>query len=43
MRLESVDFDAKIKAIEDRDFHGRRGNYYAANDAQISLDALKTF
>jgi hypothetical protein len=43
LRAESVDFDAKITAIEKRDFHGRRGNYYGANDAQISLDALKTF
>jgi hypothetical protein len=43
LRAESVDFDTKITAIEDRDFHGRRGNYYAANDAQMSLDALKTF
>ena len=43
LRRESVDFDTKIQAIEDRDFHGRRGNYYAANDAQISLDALKQF
>jgi len=43
LRAESVDFDTKITAIEDRDFHGRRGNYYAANDAQASIDALKTF
>jgi hypothetical protein len=43
LRRESVAFDTKISAIEKRDFHGRRGNYYGANDAQQTLEALKTF
>ena len=43
LRRESVDFDFKITAIEKRDFHGRRGNYYGASDAQLSIEALETF
>ena len=35
---EAVAFDQKIRAIEDRDFFGRRGDYYGASDAQALID-----
>ena len=37
-RGENGTFDQKIQAIEDRDFFGRRGDYYGASRAQSLID-----
>jgi hypothetical protein len=34
----NTEFDQKIQAIEDRDFFGRRGDYYGASRAQSLID-----
>lgn len=40
LRNESPQFETKISVIEERDFKGRRGNYYGASDAQKLLDGM---
>ena len=37
-RGTNTEFDQKIRAIEDRDFFGRRGDYYGASRAQSLID-----
>ena len=37
---EAIQFDRKIQAIEDRDFFGRKGNYYGASEAQRFINEV---